>query len=301
MAAVWPRTTVSGARVASLSVDVQETAARPRSLRWERPVAVVFVVVAVFMAGIELLGIVRVWDVAQITIASEYRTLTEATTRWLAGGPFYQPEQLAGPYGWQGDWILYPPPMLLLFVPLSLLPPPVWWIAPIGVTAWAIYRLRPRPLALGVIALCLANPTTISMVIWGNPAMLFVAALSLGVLYGWPAVVIFLKPTLAPFALFGSWRRSWWIALAAGIALSLAFLPMWIDYVAVVQNGIGARGLAYSLAQVPVMLIPIAAWLGRRQVGLAGPFQLSSEPAGGTHQSGDAEHAAYRVTFTAGS
>jgi hypothetical protein len=266
MAAVWPRINVSELRAASLSVDPPETAARPRYVRWERPIAIVFLVVAAFMAGIELLGILRVWEMAQITVASEYRTLTEATARWLAGGPFYRPEQLAGPYGWEGDWILYPPPMLLLFVPLSLLPPPAWWIAPIGVTAWAIYRLRPRPLALGVIALCLANPTTISMVIWGNPAMLFVAGLSLGVLYGWPAVMVFLKPTLAPLALFGSWQRSWWIALAAGAALSLAFLPMWFDYVAVVQNGIGARGPAYSLAQVPVMLIPIAAWLGRRRL-----------------------------------
>jgi hypothetical protein len=275
MAAVWPRIPVSGRHTADPSIKAPGLTEGPRYVHWERPIAAAFCLVAAMMAASELFGIVRIWDVAQITVASEYRTLTEATARWLGGGPFYLPEQLAGPYGWEGSWILYPPPIVILFAPFTVLPAPAWWIFPITVTAWVIYRLRPRPLALGVIALCLANPTTISMVIWGNPAMFFVASLSLGMLYGWPSVFIFLKPTLAPFALVGSWRRSWWIALATGAAVSLVFLPMWFEYIKVIENGIGARGVAYSLAQVPAMLIPVAAWLGRQRLSEARRVELS--------------------------
>jgi hypothetical protein len=34
----------------------------------------------------------------------------DATRRWLGGGPFYLPEQVAGPYFLDWGAILYPPP-----------------------------------------------------------------------------------------------------------------------------------------------------------------------------------------------
>jgi hypothetical protein len=90
-----------------------------------------------------------------------------------------------------------------------------------------------------------------------------VAALALGTLYAWPAVFAALKVSIAPFALFGCWHRSWWLAAGMGLLISLAFLPMWQDYVLVLLNSTNPRGLLYSVADVPLMWIPLMAWLGR--------------------------------------
>ena len=43
----------------------------------------------------------------------------DAASRWLAGGPFYEPRQLAGPYEVAHGDILYPPVGLWLFVPAA--------------------------------------------------------------------------------------------------------------------------------------------------------------------------------------
>ena len=47
-----------------------------------------------------------------------------------------------------------------------------------------------------------------------------------------PAVFALLKPSLAPFALFGASRRSWWIALAVLVAFSVPFGALWADWLA---------------------------------------------------------------------
>jgi Flp pilus assembly pilin Flp len=192
----------------------------------------------------------------------DYRLYMEAARRWLDGGGYYLPSQLAGPYAPVAPDVLYPPTSLLLFVPLSYLPALVYWLVPLGLTAWAIWRLRPRMVAWPVMAMCLWFPTT-SEVYWaGNPVIWVIAALALGGLYGWPSIFALLKPTVAPFALLGIWRRSWWFALAGLVVLSLPFLPMWPDYFRAMLNAGGAGGWAYSLNQVPTLLLPIAAWLG---------------------------------------
>jgi Flp pilus assembly pilin Flp len=192
----------------------------------------------------------------------DYRLYMEAGRRWLDGGGYYLPSQLAGPYAPLAPDVLYPPTSLLLFVPLSFLPAPIYWLVPMGLTAWAIWRLRPRMVAWPVMAMCLWFPTT-SEVYWaGNPVIWIIAALALGGLYGWPSIVVLLKPTVAPFALLGIWRRSWWFALAGLVVISLPFLSMWPDYFRAMLNAGGAGGWAYSLNQVPTLLLPIAAWVG---------------------------------------
>ena len=96
--------------------------------------------------------------------------------------------------------------------------------------------------------------------------MWMVAAEAAGFLLGWPAVLVFLKPTLAPFALAGAWHRSWWIALGLLLLANLALLPLWGQWVTVITNsGLGA---GYSLYQLPLMAVPFVAWLGSR----AGPL-----------------------------
>ena len=201
------------------------------------------------------------WSEAAPKLAADYSILMLATRNWLTGDGFYFAFQFAGPYDWPDGVILYPPTILVLFVPFVILPAILWWVIPMSAVGWVVWRLRPRPLAWVAIFMCLWFPTTAEIVWAGNPGMWFVAALALAVLGRWTAVLIFIKPTLAPFAFVGAWTRSWWVALAALVAVSLLFLPLWVDYVKVMGNF--QSGLLYSLSQVPTMLIPVAAWLGR--------------------------------------
>ncbi len=105
----------------------------------------------------------------------------------------------------------------------------------------------------------------------GNPVMWSAAALALGTLYAWPAVFAALKVSIAPFALFGSWRRSWWVAAAAAAAVSVAFAPMWPDYLRALANSSNPRGALYSIGDVWLLALPLAAWAGRTRGGIEGP------------------------------
>ena len=186
----------------------------------------------------------------------------DAAARWLAGGPYFEPYQLAGPYPIRAGDILYPPVALWLFVPFTVLPAVLWWAIPIGVTAWAVWRLRPTPAWWPLIALCVAWPTTLLKTWTGNPVIWSVTALSFGVIYWWPSVFVLLKPSLFPFALFGADRRAWWIALTVFVLMCLPFGAMWGEWVTSLMNSTGG-GILYSTLEVPMLLIPLVAWLGR--------------------------------------
>ncbi len=190
----------------------------------------------------------------------------DVTLRWLGGGAFYQPYQLAGPYEIRAGDVLYPPVGLILFAPFAVLPVALaavlWWAIPLGAAAWAIGRLRPRPEVWPLIALCIAWPTTLLKTWTGNPVIWSMAAMALGVVYAWPSVLVLVKPSLAPFALFGLWRRSWWIAaIGFGIAC-IPFGAIWADWVASVANSRGG-GLLYSTLEIPMLILPLVACLGR--------------------------------------
>ena len=154
----------------------------------------------------------------------DFRLYQDATARWLAAGPFYEPYQLAGPYPISAGDILYPPVALWLFVPFAVDGGPVldaiqaiiWWALPLGVVAAAVAALRPRPLAWPLIAFCLVNPTTLLKIWTGNPVIWSMAAMALAVVgtSRFAAPFVLLKPSLAPFALFGIRRRSWWLGAA---------------------------------------------------------------------------------------
>lgn len=220
--------------------------------------------VEVVLAILHPAGALRHWG-------GDYTLYMDATRRWLGGGPFYQPWQLAGHYsvsftpGDKGtEAIMYPPYSLLLFVPFTALPPVLWWAIPIATTALAVVRHRPALVAWPVIAMCLWWPTTNVKLLTGNPVMWAVAALAAGTIYAWPSVLVLLKPSLFPFAMFGVWRRTWWAGLAGLALVSLLFLPMWPDFLTAIGNAMTPNGLAYSISEVPVMLLPLAAWLGGR-------------------------------------
>ncbi|HET8785369.1 MAG TPA: hypothetical protein VFM38_07025 [Candidatus Limnocylindrales bacterium] len=193
---------------------------------------------------------------------------TEAATRWLAGGAFYEPRQLAGPYDVAHGDVLYPPVGLWLFVPAAVLPQPVafalWWGVPAAITVSAIVRVAPRPAVWPLIALCLAWPTTPLKIWTGNPVIWCVAAMAVAIVWRGGAPFALLKPSLFPFAFFGIRQRSWWVGLAAFVALCIPFGALWGDWLTSVVNARGA-GPLYSVLEAPMLALPLAAWIGRRR------------------------------------
>jgi hypothetical protein len=200
--------------------------------------------------------------------AKDVQLYLDAADRWLAGGPFYEPRQLAGPYEVAHGDILYPPVGLWLFAPAAILPPPValvlWWGIPAAVTIWAILRVSPRPAVWPLIALCLAWPTTPLKIWTGNPVIWCIAAMAVAIIWRWGAPFALLKPSLFPFALFGIRRRAWWIGLAVFVALCIPFGALWADWLTTVINSRGA-GPLYSALEAPMLALPLVAWAGRRR------------------------------------
>src|ERR1035437_5023811 len=76
-------------------------------------------------------------------VGVDYRIYMDATTRWLSGGSYFLPRQLAGPYRLQMADFFSPPVALWLFAPFTHLPAVLWWAVPIAITAAALEHLRP--------------------------------------------------------------------------------------------------------------------------------------------------------------
>jgi len=248
--------------------------------RLDRPGVAAILSIAVF--AIPVLFVALIPHPLQQPFGVDFQLYRDVTTRWLGGGSFYEAYQLAGPYEIRAGDVLYPPVALWLFVPFavasaagaagaapwSIVAAVAWWVLPLGVVAAAVASLRPRPLVWPLIALCLANPTTLLKIWTGNPVIWSMAAMALAVVGVSRAAAPFvmLKPSLAPFALFGVRRRSWWLGLAALVVLSLPFGALWADWVASVVNSRGG-GLLYSSLEAPLLALPLVAWAGRRRGG----------------------------------
>ncbi len=196
-------------------------------------------------------------------VGADVALYVAATGRWLAGGPFYPAHQLAGPYAISDGDILYPPTTIPLFAAFRWLPAPVFVALPAAAIGWTVIRHRPAPCTWPVMAACLAFTPTLVKLVHANPFVWAAAAVALGTVYGWPAAFALVKPSLAPFALIGVRRQSWRVALLGIGVVALAFTPMWADYVTVVLNSRNDSGLLYSLQDVPLLLLPLVAWLGR--------------------------------------
>jgi hypothetical protein len=195
----------------------------------------------------------------------DLRLYLDATRRWLGGGPYFLPEQVTGePYTITFGAVLYPPVAFLLFVPALVLPTVLWWVIPIGVTVGIVIYLRPAIWTWPIMALCLAYYPT-SQLIWaGNPAMWMMAALAVATRWRPMAAFLFLKPSVAPLALFGARDRRWWALIAGLVGVSLLFLPLDLQWLTAIVNGQGDQsGLLYSLRDVPLLAIPLVAWAGR--------------------------------------
>jgi hypothetical protein len=198
---------------------------------------------------------------AGIDLGADFVLYRDAAARWLTGGPFYNPEQLAGAYVIEHGAILYPPVALLLFVPFTLLPAVLWWAVPAGLVAWSLWRLRPRPVAWPIMAALIGFSPLPVLIVAGNPVLWALAFMAAGTAQIGPSILVLLKPSLAPFALFGAWRRRWWIWAVAFGAVCLPFGAMWQDWLTALANSSGP--VYYSLRETGLMLIPIVAWAAR--------------------------------------
>ena len=218
-----------------------------------------------------LLFVIAIPDPLEQDVGIDVALYRDVAARWLAGGPFYEPHQLAGPYLVAHGDVLYPPVGLWLFVPFTVLPALLWWAIPAAVTVWAIVRVRPRPAVWPLMALCLAWPTTPLKIWTGNPVIWAMAAMSIATMYRWGAPFALLKPSLFPFALFGIRERAWWMGIGVFVSLCLPFGGLWADCVTSVLNSRGS-GPLYSVLEAPMLLLPLVAWAGRtRQMSRASP------------------------------
>ena len=196
-------------------------------------------------------------------IGLDYNTYIDATARWLSGGVFYQPYQLAGPYEVAVHEILYPPNALIFFAPFTVLPAVFWWAIPTSILGWCMWSWRPTFTTSSILLPFVLWPWTLMLYAYGNPSIWITAGIAAGLQWRWPLALIALKPQFAPVALIGARSRSWWIVAAILAAASLAMLPMWFDYETVLRN---ARwdliSPFYWLNNVPMLLVPLIAWLG---------------------------------------
>jgi hypothetical protein len=230
--------------------------------RWYRPAMVGLSVVLVTIGAGIFYFATRAHDWAMF---DDLRIYVDATHRLLAGESWYLARQVAGPYALTHGDVLYPPVTAWFILPWLVLPPVAFVVAPVAVLGWFVVRCRPAPWTWPIIAGCAVYPTTLVYVVYANPTLWIAVFAALGLRFRWPGVLILLKPSLAPFALIGIRSRGWWIGFAILALASLPVLAGTLAYPRVLLDAQGG-GLLYSLPQVPLMLIPVVAWIGRSVV-----------------------------------
>jgi hypothetical protein len=219
-----------------------------------------------------LVGVLALWEFAafaQSPWAREWAFANgdlngylDGARRFFENGSPYLPEQRAGSWIPTGHMFMHPPIALILFVPFLWLPAVVWWAVPLGVTAVLVVQARPSPWQWLAIALCVAWPRSVGSVLAGNSDLWAMMGVALGLRFGWPFALLWVKPTFALFAFLRPRSLGW--AAVLGIVASVPLLASWIDYATIMAN---ARvGLDYSILNLPLVMIPVIA-LARGPVG----------------------------------
>ena len=216
-----------------------------------------------------LVGILAIWEFAafaQSPWAREWafgngdlNGYLDGARRFLENGSPYLPEQRASSWTPTGHMFIHPPIALILFVPFLWLPAPAWWAVPLGVTAVLVVRARPSPWQWLAIALCLAWPRSVGSILAGNSDLWAMMGVALGLRFGWPFALLWVKPTFALFAFLRPRSLGW--AAVLGLVASVPLLASWLDYATIMAN---ARvGLDYSLLNLPLVMVPVIALAGR--------------------------------------
>jgi len=224
--------------------------------------AIVVAGVVFVLAICELLYLLD-WYSQRGRLADDYIFYVELAQRFLRDGTLYGDRQLTG----HSYTVLvnidniYPPPSIALFIPFAFLPAVLWWLIPLGVLAYTVWRLKPARWTWPLLAVCLVWPRTIGSLVVGNSDIWSAALVAGGILWGWPGALGLFKPAFGPFALAGARRRSWWVAAGFFTAWSAILWPYWGQYLVVASNW--DVPITRSIANIPLLLLPVIAWLGR--------------------------------------
>jgi hypothetical protein len=244
-------------------VEIRRPWASPDILA-ERPYRLLILTATGVLGILALASAVQLFQIVyanRVGIGVDFHQYLDHVARWQATGQLYLPRQLAGPTEVMDGDPLYPPTILLLLLPFRVLPEYAWWVVPIVIIVVTLVRLRPAPWTWPLLALIALWPRTPALFLYGNPGMWMVAFICLALFRPWAGPLILLKPSLAPFALLGLGRRSWFIALAIVVGASIPFAGLWLDYLTVLRNS--RVPLTYSLLDLPLALAPVIAYLGR--------------------------------------
>lgn len=232
----------------------------PAWQRWSRPLAL----------GVTVLGLVifGFWFASEAlnpyyasALGADRRIYHDAALHVLNGGFWFYPDQVTGqPYVPEVGHVMYPPVALLWFIPAAFLPDILWWAIPLGVIAAVVIHHRPSPWGWAGVALCLAWPWSAPMLLAGNPGLWIAAACALGTVWRPAFALILAKPSLFPFALLGARSRGWWLIVGVGLVVSLATLPLTLEWVGAMLNARGPfSGPLYAIRDVGWMLLPVVA------------------------------------------
>jgi hypothetical protein len=199
----------------------------------------------------------------------------EAARRWLESGTPYLAHEVARPFQFSNETFLHPPISLLLFAPFTVLPALLYWVIPLTGTAALIAAWRPARWTWPLMALLLNWPRFDGAVIVGNTDLWVVFFIAAGLRFGWPILLLAIKPSVAPFAIVElaaliradsiPVRRTVEIAVTAAFLLLLAapFGGLWLEWFAVVRHS--PADPMYSIGAIPWLIVPAIAWFGRRR------------------------------------
>jgi hypothetical protein len=264
--------------------------AAPLIARWRSPLVVGVTGALLAIAAWEAWVLATSLSRPDVTLGMDFHLYVGRARAWLGGEGFYLPLQLAGPYVVHPVTAptMYPPVLLYLLVPFTVLPAILWWAIPFGIIAAAIRHVRPSGWSWALLALILVNPRTWTAIVYGNPSLWAFAAIAAGLAWSWPMAFVFLKPTLAPIALFGLRRPGFWRGFAVAVAISVPLIPMWIEFASALQNARNGYGLDYVLGELPIALALVVALRRRGSGPPTGVFlaRWRSEPQPATAATG---------------
>jgi hypothetical protein len=193
----------------------------------------------------------------------DLRAYLDATRSWLRGDGFYLPRQLQGPYPTELGDVLYPPTALYFLLPFTVLPPQLWWVLAVGLLGYLVWAWRPRMWAVALMLVCLAFPNQATVYFRGAPVIVITALVAAALRWKWPGALILLKPSILPFALIGIRTRGWWLTAGLLVILTLPLLPMIPAWIQAMVDSRGYGGWLYSAKDIPLLLVPVFAYLGR--------------------------------------
>ncbi len=228
--------------------------------RWSGPIAVGLATLGIFVFSWFMW--VQMTDVRFESLRGVDRGIyREAGLRVLTGGSWLLPDQVTGePYEVLVGHVLYPHVAMLWLVPAALLPGILWWAIPILTISWVVVRHRPSLWGWAAIGACLAYPSTSQMLVSGNPGLWVAASAAVGTLWRPAFAMVLMKPSLFLFAILGIRSRGWWVTFGGGVAVSIATLPLTLEWLVAVINARGEfSGPLYGIRDLGWMLIPLMA------------------------------------------